>query len=137
METFDCMPLAGSITITQRFGENPVYYQQFGLPGHEGLDLRAMVGDPVYAVWDGIVVRVGADMQHPYGNFVTIEHEDGYRTTYAHLSRVDVEISTLVYHGTVIGAAGNTGNSHGSHLHLTLKRDGEYLDPEPYLPRTK
>ena len=131
--TFDVWPVNSRI-ITQGYGENPEFYEKFGLPGHEGLDFRAPEGSRIYAVWDGIVKRISTNLSHPYGNFVVIQHANDYTTTYAHLSRIDVKENQTVYSDESIGLAGNTGNSFGAHLHLTLKRSGKYIDPTPFLP---
>lgn len=130
--------------VNQHFGENPDTYKPFGLPGHEGLDLFAPSGANVYAAADGEVYEAGNRKGHPYGIQVRIKHEsDGvvFHTVYAHLSETFVQPGQRVKAGERIGLADNTGNSFGSHLHLTLKIDGEktpgypagIVDPFPYL----
>ena len=131
--------------ITQRFGANPQIYHRWGLPGHEGLDLRALTNTPVYACADGTVydVHTGA-RDHPYGIHVRIQHRDGYKTTYAHLARPLVGPGEVVEAGQPIGTADSTGNSSGAHLHLTLMLDGatergetpypkDIVDPTPFM----
>ena len=73
--------------VTQMFGRNPSAYAAYGLPGHEGIDLRAPAGSAIYAVADGTVRAVHANLAHPYGLHVRIDHADGYQTIYAHLTR--------------------------------------------------
>ena len=128
--------------ITQYFGANPHNYAQFGLPGHEGIDIRAPTGSRVFAVAAGKVIRIHPSSQgHNYGIHVRIEHQDDFKTIYAHLESINVREGQLVEAGEMIGIADNTGNSFGSHLHLTLKRKGvhnrpwprEIIDPLPYL----
>lgn len=130
--------------VNQFFGENPKSYEPFGLPGHEGLDLFAPNGANVYAGADGEVYRAGHPKGHPYGLHVRIRHEFGgkvYHSIYGHLSKIMVESGQQVSAGELIGLADNTGNSFGSHLHLTLKVEGEstpgypsnIVDPWPYL----
>ncbi|MGC9356861.1 MAG: peptidoglycan DD-metalloendopeptidase family protein [Anaerolineae bacterium] len=135
--------------ITQAFGARPEYYGKFGLPGHEGLDFRAPEGSEIYAVADGFVTEVRLDGNSdpagkPYGNQVRIQHEGGYLTIYAHLSKVLVAQGQTVQAGQVIGLSGTTGNTSGAHLHLTLKKEGateagettypyDIIDPSPYL----
>jgi murein DD-endopeptidase MepM/ murein hydrolase activator NlpD len=131
--------------VTQGFGANPEYYRRYGLPGHEGIDIRAPLGANVYACADGTVYRtMTAADSHPYGNQVRLQHRDGYKTIYGHLQSILVKEGDLVKTGQVIGKADSTGNSHGSHLHLTLKRSGatasritpypnDILDPTPFL----
>lgn len=118
--------------ITQTFGANPDYYRQFNLPGHEGIDLRAAEGSRIFAVTAGTVIRAHSSAStHNYGLHVRLRHENGYETTYAHLSRIAVELNQQVKAGQVIGFAGNTGNSFGAHLHLTLYREGAAEDGWP------
>lgn len=131
--------------ITQAFGSRPEYYQQFGLPGHEGIDIKAPFGSNVYACAPGIVYEVrDASDGNAYGNHVRIDHENGYKTIYAHFSRSLVKLGDRVEAGQIIGLADSTGNSSGSHLHLSLKRaeatakkwtnyPNDIIDPTPYL----
>ena len=70
---------------------------------------------------------------HNYGVHVRVDHGNGYETTYAHLDKRIVNVGNTVVSGQVIGFADNTGNSSGSHLHLTLKKDGVIVDPMPFL----
>lgn len=121
-------------TVTQEFGANPQNYVQFGLPGHEGVDIRAATGSPIYAVADGVVhVIHPADDGHNYGIHVRLNHADGsHQTIYAHLQSIaaGLVVGTAVAGGQQIGKADNTGNSFGSHLHLTYKRPGlAFVDP--------
>jgi len=133
--------------VTQGFGENPSMYKGFGLPGHEGLDLFAPSGANIYAAADGEVYQAGHPDGHAYGLQIRIRHEHGgkvYHTVYAHLSKVFVSVGQKVRAGERIALADNTGNSFGSHLHLTLKIDGAQtpgyprgiVDPLPYLAAT-
>ena len=129
--------------ITQPFGANPASYAKFGLAGHEGADVRAHAGTPIYAVAPGAVRVIARDLGHPYGLHVRIDHADGYQTVYAHLSAIDpaIQPGATVRAGQEIGQAGSTGNSTAAHLHLTLKRAGAQvdgypagiIDPGPYL----
>jgi murein DD-endopeptidase MepM/ murein hydrolase activator NlpD len=141
---------ADTSRITQYFGDNPEYYKQFGLPGHEGLDFVVPAGGPYYAVNDGLVVhasdrRWSNDKPSAYGWHVVIEHGD-YATVYAHaMPDLPVEVGQLVTPGTIVGRSGNTGNSSGYHLHFGMLsptdtgngypmwRYGQPIDPEPYL----
>jgi murein DD-endopeptidase MepM/ murein hydrolase activator NlpD len=140
-----------SRAVTQPFGARPEVYRQWGLPGHEGIDIGMAANTPVLACAAGIVYRVHEDDgTHNYGTHVRIRHElpDGtvFKTIYAHLNHSLVKIGNVVCEGMPIGLAGSTGNSTGPHLHLTLKKEGataagetEYpndiVDPTPYLER--
>lgn len=132
-------------SITQPFGVRPDFYGQFGLPGHEGIDFNAPQGTKIFSVAPGRVSMVqriiGTTRSNPYGRHIIIEHADGYRTTYAHLSQTSVNVNQMVNAGTEIGLSGNTGNSFGAHLHLSLQKAGarqgnwpnELIDPTPFL----
>ena len=129
-------------SINQYFAANPQNYAQFGLPGHEGIDIMAPTGTKVFAVAPGTIKMVRTDPNgHNYGRHVRIQHANGYETIYAHLNEVSVTAGQVVEGGALIGRADNTGNSFGSHLHLTLKHEGEtqgnwpsnIIDPTPFL----
>ncbi len=132
-------------TITQAFGAHPEIYGKFDLPGHEGLDFRAPMNTNVYACADGEVFKVENDPDiHPYGKHIRIRHPNGYRTVYAHLTECRVSVGQYVKTKQIIGKADSTGNTSGSHLHLTLKRDGatergetnfrgDIIDPTPFM----
>lgn len=130
--------------VTQRFAANPQQYQQFGLPGHEGIDIQAPSGSPIFAVADG-EVYLATTNQGNYGIQVRLLHTDDWTTVYAHLQSTAVQVGQKMKAGDVLGYADATGNSRGSHLHLTLKRHNhthqdEYgawpnniHNPEPFL----
>ncbi|RMH00457.1 MAG: M23 family metallopeptidase [Chloroflexi bacterium] len=129
-------------SINQHFGANPQNYGQFGLPGHEGVDIMAPKGTRIFAVAPGTVSMVRTNPKgHNYGIHIRINHEEGYQTIYAHLQKALVQPGQTVKAGDVIGLADDTGNSFGSHLHLTLKKKGakhknwpnEIIDPTPFL----
>jgi hypothetical protein len=118
--------------ITQHFGVNPLYYSQFGLPGHEGVDIRAPLGSKIFCVAPGEVYRVHEDAEdHNYGVHVRVRHRDGFRTVYGHLQRALVNKGQIVEAGTVLGRANSTGNSFGTHLHFTLKKKEETPGENP------
>lgn len=110
--------------ITQRFGANPRIYTRFGMPGHEGVDIRALANTKIFACADGQVYRVENNPKaHAYGIHVRIRHRDGYRTIYGHLAKALVKEGDPVSGAQVIGLADATGASVGHHLHLSLKKD--------------
>ncbi len=131
--------------VTQPFGANPQVYRRYGMPGHEGVDFRALINTNVYACADGEVYEVYTDPKnHAYGIHLRIQHEDGFKTVYAHLAKALVHKGDPVRAGQLIGRADSSGNSSASHLHLSLKRDGatarqetpypkDIIDPTPYL----
>ncbi|MFN3558944.1 MAG: M23 family metallopeptidase [Brevundimonas sp.] len=93
------------------------------LPGastnHGGIDIPVPVGTPVAAMGPGRVVFAGRRGNN--GNLVVIEHEDGSRSSYAHLDSIGVEQGQTVAGGAQIARSGNTGNSTGPHLHLSFR----------------
>ncbi len=104
---------------------------------HTGEDYAAPTGTTVMAAANGTVVYAGYD--GAYGNRVVIEHEDGYYTTYNHLSSITVSVGDEVTVGDKIGEVGNTGNSFGSHLHFEVTQGGDgwssgsFVDPHDWL----
>ena len=109
---------------------------------HRGVDLgKNHLTEPVTAHSDGTVVSCvtgqknnrGATGTASYGNYVKLDHGDGFETLYAHLASVTVKRGQRVRAGDVIGTMGNTGNSYGAHLHFEVRERGERIDPVPYL----
>jgi murein DD-endopeptidase MepM/ murein hydrolase activator NlpD len=98
-------------------------------PGHLGIDIQAAEGEPVYAAGTGIVTMAQGGWNYGYGNVVQIDHGNGYVTIYAHLSVINVSLCTPVGQGTVVGGAGNTGNSFGTHLHFEVRQGGSNVNP--------
>lgn len=94
---------------------------------HAGVDLRAAYGREIGAAESGTVVFAGE--QGGYGLTVVIEHGEGVRTRYAHLSSILVGEGDAVGPRDPIGRAGQTGRATGSHLHFELIRNGERVDP--------
>ncbi len=101
---------------------------------HMGTDFGAPTGTPIRSVAKGTVVRAGKAGGH--GNYIEIQHDKRYRTSYSHLSRIGVRKGETVSQGQVIGAVGSTGMSTGPHLHFQLWIDGKLVDPmSAVLPR--
>jgi LysM repeat protein len=100
---------------------------------HHGIDLRAGLGAPLYAVDSGVIVYAGPN-DYGYGNLVVIDHGNGWQSVYGHLSQWNVVCGQSVSVGNVIGLAGSTGNSSGPHLHFELRYNGGYVNPWTVLP---
>jgi murein DD-endopeptidase MepM/ murein hydrolase activator NlpD len=100
---------------------------------HSGIDVDGDLGQPVYAVDNGVVVYAGWN-NWGYGNVVVINHGNGWQTLYAHLSAFNVGCGQSVYQTNVIGAIGSTGNSSGPHLHFEMMYNGTKVNPHDYLP---
>jgi len=100
---------------------------------HAGIDLVAYDNAPVSAAADGIVVD--SKESHSYGNVITIRHENGMYTRYAHLWLRYKVVGQKVRMGEVIGTQGNTGNSTGSHLHFEIRSANDFNDAHSINPR--
>ena len=99
---------------------------------HNGLDIIAVQGEPVYATASGYVSDV-IQSRKGQGNVVEITHQGGYVTRYAHLSDIQVRKGVQIRKGACVGYVGISGNSFAPHLHYEIIKDGEYLDPVNYL----
>lgn len=95
---------------------------------HNGLDIIAPAGEPVYAAADGVVKEV-IKSRKGLGNVVVIDHGNGYVTRYAHLADVEARKDRNVRRGTRLGYVGVSGNSFAPHLHYEVMRDTLVLDP--------
>ena len=101
-------------------------------PGlHQGIDIAAASGQPVYAAADGLVVL--AAPASGYGQAVYLAHGFGISTRYGHLSQIDVHPGQRVHRGDMIGRVGSTGRSTGSHLHYEVRLDGNPVNPLAYI----
>ena len=98
---------------------------------HYGVDLAAPSGTPIYATRAGKVVA--ATYNSSSGNYVTINHGDGYKSIYMHMTRDTVKVGQQVSQGQVIGYCGSTGASTGPHLHFGISYNGSYVNPANYI----
>lgn len=97
---------------------------------------------PVLACLDGVVKHT-ASQDTGYGRYIILDHPGGWHTWYGHLETIDVRIGQIVERGQHIGTSGNSGNSEGPHLHLTVQNDqigvdnvywlNKIVDPLKYL----
>lgn len=94
---------------------------------HLGVDFGAPTGTPVRSVADGVVTAAGRHGGH--GNFVEVDHEGPYATSYSHLSAILVKKGQTIRQGDVIGKVGSTGMSTGPHLHYQFFVNGQYRNP--------
>ncbi len=97
---------------------------------HWGVDLGGQRGDPIYATGDGFVRSTG--WNGGYGNNIIVDHGFGYRTRYAHLSKISVTRGQFVKRGEQIGEMGSTGLSSGNHLHYEVIYRGVRVNPINY-----
>ncbi|WP_160175896.1 M23 family metallopeptidase [Cryobacterium roopkundense] len=98
---------------------------------HNGTDIAAPCGQPVFAATGGTVVDSG--YQGSYGNWVLIDHGGGVETGYAHNSKVLVDAGQSVAAGDVIALVGSTGSSSGCHVHFETRVNGTRINPETFM----
>ena len=97
---------------------------------HKGVDLAGRIGDPVFATGDATVESTRS--MRGYGRQILLDHEFGYKTRYAHLSKVLVRPGEEIKRGQLIGLVGNTGISSGPHLHYEVIHKGRHVNPINY-----
>lgn len=97
---------------------------------HAGLDIGSQAGDVVIAAYSGIIAE--AQYSDSYGNYVLINHGNGYSTIYAHMSSIAVEAGQPVSQGDTIGYVGSTGWSTAPHLHFEIRYSDVRTDPATY-----
>jgi murein DD-endopeptidase MepM/ murein hydrolase activator NlpD len=95
---------------------------------HPGMDFAANTGTEIYATGDGVIERAD-DGAQGYGNHVVVDHGFGYKTLYAHMSKMEVKVGQRVKRGQVIGYVGSTGLSTAPHVHYEVIKNGEKINP--------
>jgi len=124
------LPVRRSFRITSKFGmrKHPITgkYKM-----HEGYDMAAPLGTPVYATADGVVSFAG--WAGGYGRVIKIRHADGFETRFAHLSKIRVKKGQRVSRGDRIGDMGSSGRSTGSHVHYEVRIGGKAVNPIKYI----
>lgn len=103
---------------------------------HGGTDIAIVTGTKLYAA-DGGTVICASDKGNGYGIYVIIDHGNGMKTYYAHMSKVQVKVGDKVNKGDLLGLSGATGRVTGPHLHFEVRIDGVQKDPMLYLPKTR
>jgi murein DD-endopeptidase MepM/ murein hydrolase activator NlpD len=98
---------------------------------HEGQDFTAPTGTPIFATGNGTVYSV-AKKRFGFGFHVIVDHGYGYKTIYAHMSRINVRKGQKINRGDVMGLVGNTGSSTAPHLHYEVVKNGVKIDPVNY-----
>ena len=107
-------------------------YGYGGYYGHQGLDIAADYGTPIYAAENGVVTM--ARWYGGYGNCIMIQHDNGIVTVYGHCSYLHVYEGQYVTQGEAIADVGSTGQSTGNHLHFEVRINGICMNPINYLP---
>ena len=98
---------------------------------HNGIDICGALNTAIKAADGGIVTYAG--WMDGYGNYIIIDHENGYQTAYAHCNSIDVAVGDRVTKGEEIAKMGSTGRSTGVHLHFEVKKDGQFVNPLEYV----
>ncbi|MEA4910990.1 MAG: M23 family metallopeptidase [Oscillospiraceae bacterium] len=129
----DAWPISGA-RFTSAFGARNDPFETGETESHSGIDLACEYGTPIYAAGRATVVSAG--YQGEWGNVIILDHGFGYETIYAHLSSIAVSAGDSVAKGQLLGAAGSTGRSTGTHLHFSVQYDGELIDPLDVLGET-
>ncbi|MGD1863849.1 MAG: M23 family metallopeptidase [Phormidesmis sp.] len=124
-------PVVGIVEVSSEFGIRGNPFGGGGYEVHEGLDFVGEYGDIIAATGNGVVTLAGPN--GGYGNTVTIDHDYGYETLYAHMSEVKVKVGDTVKRGQIIGYIGSTGRSSGPHLHYGLYKNEKAINPRTLL----
>jgi len=119
--------------LLSRFGDRSDPFSGEGA-FHTGVDISAPTGTPVRAAADGVVFN--AEYNGRYGKLVMIDHGNGMRTWYAHLSRFEVLPGQAIRRGEIVGYSGATGRVTSPHLHFEVRLGGNPVNPSPYLTRS-
>lgn len=120
-------PLRNKYRVTSPYGWRTSPFNASKRSYHTGIDLALPSGNPIYSASPGTVIAVG--YSGVYGNYVKVQHAGGYQTLYAHMSTTIAKKGQYVDTNTIIGKVGSTGQSTGPHLHFTLFRNGQTINP--------
>ncbi len=111
---------------------NYTYVSRWMSSGHRGADICAPYGTYIYASDSGTVIAAG--WHYSYGNYVEIDHGNGYKTLYAHMSAISVTQGQAIGQGDKIGEVGSTGNSTGNHCHFEMYYNGSLFSAQTLFP---
>lgn len=116
--------------ITSNYGNriNPISNKE---EFHNGIDIGVDTGTYLYAIYNGTITDVRYSKS--YGNIVDYETDNDYRVFYAHMEETFVEIGDKVIKGDIVGTVGSTGFSTGPHLHYSLWKKGELVNPIDFI----
>ena len=123
-----CTPVMGTLTSGFGYREHPIEGEE---RFHYGIDLAANIGTAIGCFADGTVTAVGDSSS--YGKYITVAHEGGYSTLYAHCSKIVASSGDTVEKGETIAEVGESGIATGPHLHFELHRGSQYLNPIYYV----
>jgi len=124
----------GSFRISSKFGKRILNGR---VNNHTGVDLAAACRTKVMAAADGTVILVVHNNRNcsscGYGNYVILQHKNGFRSVYGHLTSISVRNGAKISSGDKVGTVGNTGHSYGCHLHFEIRAYEEFVDPLKYI----
>jgi biotin carboxyl carrier protein len=115
------------VEVTSPFGKR-------GREFHEGIDLRANIGTPIYSAQSGTVIYADSRIRG-YGRMIVIKHREGLATVYAHASRLLVKKGQTVKVGQKIAISGKSGHATGPHLHFEVRSGVVAVNPSTFLPQ--
>jgi murein DD-endopeptidase MepM/ murein hydrolase activator NlpD len=121
---------AGKINNEFGYRRNP--FNGRGYEFHAGMDIDGNRGDLVASPANGTVTIAG--WEGGYGNLIEIDHGNGIKTRYGHLSGIGVQVGDTVKRGQLIGLIGSTGRSTGPHLHYEVRLNDKPINPRRFLP---
>jgi len=127
------MPITAKFVWSSPFGWRDAPLHPGKRSFHGGTDLACPQGTPIYASMSGKVVTAGSSPL--YGNYVIIDHSNGYQTLYGHMYKILTKKGAYVDQGQKIGLVGSTGYSTGPHLHFGVYKNGKSTDPMTVLSR--
>jgi murein DD-endopeptidase MepM/ murein hydrolase activator NlpD len=131
LNTIRHLPLGKPVSgpITSRFGKrrDPLNHRS---AFHTGIDIRGNKGDRIYATADGVVAK--ACRNGGYGNYVLIDHGNGYTSSFSHMQKYAVRKGDRVERGQLIGFVGNSGRSTGPHLHYEIALNNKPINPHKF-----
>ena len=119
-------PITAAWRLTSKFGPRKDPFTGVA-SNHTGIDMACPTGTPIRAAMSGTVVYAG--WSNIFGNYIIINHGNGYQTLYGHMSKITAKKGQVVDQSTKIGLVGSTGYSTGPHLHFTVYKNGKLVDP--------
>lgn len=129
---------SNSVVTSGYGGRNAVKTSKgYSSTNHDGIDIGGtggnLNGQAADSIGGGKVTEVGYD-ENGYGNYVVVDHGNGYTSLYGHLQKATVKQGDAVNAGQQVGVIGSTGSSSAPHLHLRVRKDGQSIDPRTVIP---
>jgi len=112
---------------------HPGYFSTHFSNWHPGIDIATGLEMPIHPIIDGLVIEAGYDI-FGLGNYVSVAHENGFSSKYAHMGKIYVKAGQKVTSDNILGEVGLTGHTSGPHTHLEITHNGTWIDPEKLLP---